>query len=291
MKLPSETSGKVACHKHRPMVPTPATIVGIHEESSNTRTYALELDDLGWRESYRFQPGQFNMVYLFGVGEAAISISSDPAQPERLAHTIRHVGSVTRAIAKMRVGDKLGLRGPFGKGWPIVGCRGRDILLVAGGIGLAPLRPLIHTIIRERERFGRVILMYGGRSPGDLLFRKELDGWRENGGIEVLVSVDYAIEEWHGPVGVVTDLIKRLHLRPERTSVMVCGPRIMNRFVTWQIQRLRVPADQVFVSLERNMRCGVGRCGHCQYGPKFVCKDGPVFSQESIRTIFGKEEI
>lgn len=282
---------RVACQDAHPMVPTTAQIVAIKEESANTRTYSLELDDPHWRERYRFLPGQFNMVYAFGVGEAAISISSDPAQPERLAHTIRHVGSVTRAIARMRVGDRLGLRGPFGKGWPIASCQGRDILLVAGGIGLAPLRPVLYTILADRERYGRVILMYGGRSPGDLLFRRELEVWRDEAHLDILVSVDYAIEEWHGPVGVVTDLIKRLRLRPERTSVMVCGPRIMNRYVTWQIQRLRVPADQIFVSLERNMRCGVGRCGHCQYGPKFVCKDGPVFSFASIRDVFGKEEI
>lgn len=282
---------KIVCHDHRPMVPTVATIVDIRDESSNTRTYSLEIDELESRRQYRFQPGQFNMVYIFGVGEAAISISSDPARPDQLAHTIRHVGSVTRAIAKMRVGDKLGVRGPFGNGWPLNECRGRDIVLVAGGIGLAPLRPAIYRILANRERYGRVILMYGGRSPNDLLFRQELETWREAGQLDILVSVDYGIEEWDGPVGVVTDLIKRLRLRPERTSVMVCGPRIMNRFVTWQIRRLRVPSDQLFVSLERNMRCGVGRCGHCQYGPKFVCKDGPVFSFESIQNIFAKEEI
>lgn len=273
------------------MVPAIATIVGIQDESSNTRTYSLEFDEPAWREKYRFQPGQFNMVYVFGVGEAAISISSDPAHPERLAHTIRHVGSVTRAIAKMRVGDKLGVRGPFGNGWPLDQCAGRDLVLVAGGIGLAPLRPTIYSILANRDRFGRVILMYGGRSPGDLLFRAELEVWREGGRLDTLVSVDYSVAEWTGPVGVITDLIKRLRLVPERTSVMVCGPRIMNRYVTWQIRRLRVPSDHLFVSLERNMRCGVGRCGHCQYGPKFVCKDGPVFSFESIQHVFAKEEI
>lgn len=282
---------QIVCYDARPMVPTLATIVGIREESSNTRTYTLQIDDPDQRCRYRFRPGQFNMIYAFGVGEAAISISSDPAATEQLSHTIRQVGSVTRALARMRVGDRLGLRGPFGNGWPLDQCKGRDIVIVAGGIGLAPLRPLIYSVLANRERYGRVILVYGGRSPADLLFRDELEAWRENPDFDLLVSVDYAIEEWHGPVGVVTDLIKRLRLRPERTSVMVCGPRIMNRFVTWQILRLRMPEDQLFVSLERNMRCGVGRCGHCQYGPKFVCKDGPVFSYASIRNIFAKEEI
>jgi NAD(P)H-flavin reductase len=281
----------VVCHDRRPMVPAIATIVGVCEESANTHTYLLQLDDENLRGQYRFQPGQFNMVYVFGVGEAAISISSNPDIPQQLAHTIRHVGSVTRAIANLQIGDKLGVRGPFGNGWPLQQCRGRDVVLVAGGIGLAPLRPAIYTILANRESYGRVILMYGGRSPGDLLFRRELETWQNEGHLDILVSVDYSIAEWHGPVGVVTDLIKRLRLRPERTSVLICGPRIMNRFVTWQILRLRVPLNQLFVSLERNMRCGIGRCGHCQYGPNFVCKDGPVFCFEKIRTIFAKEEI
>lgn len=282
---------QIICHQSRPMAPTLATIVAIKEESSNTRTYVLQLDDPDLRRRYRFRPGQFNMVYAFGVGEAAISISSDPAQTDQLSHTVRQVGSVTRAFAKMQVGDRLGVRGPFGNGWPLDRCKGRDILVIAGGIGLAPLRPLIYSVLANRERFGRFILVYGGRSPADLLFQSELEQWRERADFDLLISVDYAIADWHGPVGVVTDLIKRLRLRPERSSVMVCGPRIMNRFVTWQILRLRVPEDQLFVSLERNMRCGVGRCGHCQYGPKFVCKDGPVFSYASIRNIFGKDEI
>jgi NAD(P)H-flavin reductase len=273
------------------MVPTTASIVDIKEESSNTRTYFLRIDDPDLRSHYRFQPGQFNMVYVFGVGEAAISICSDPADPGRIAHTIRHVGSVTRAIATLRVGDRLGVRGPFGNGWPVKECRNRDVVMVAGGIGLAPLRPLIYSLLANREQYGRLVLMYGGRSPADLLFRDELSVWRDEGKLDTLVSVDYSREEWHGPVGVVTDLIKRLRLRPDRTSVMVCGPRVMNRYVTWQILRLRVPPDQLFVSLERNMRCGVGRCGHCQYGPKFVCKDGPVFVYQSIQDTFGKEEI
>jgi NAD(P)H-flavin reductase len=282
---------QIICHESRPMAPTSATIIDIKEESSNTRTYVLQIDDVELRRRYRFRPGQFNMVYVFGVGEAAISISSDPARTDHLSHTVRQVGSVTRAFARMQVGDRLGVRGPFGNGWPLDRCKGRDIVIVAGGIGLAPLRPVIYSVLANRERFGRVILVYGGRSPADLLFQSELETWRENPEFDMLISVDYAIAEWHGPVGVVTDLIKRLRLRPERTSVMVCGPRIMNRFVTWQILRLRVPEDQMFVSLERNMRCGVGRCGHCQYGPKFVCKDGPVFSYESIRNVFGKDEI
>lgn len=281
----------IVSRESRVMAPMTASIVRIEEETSNTRTYHLEFDDAALRGQYRFQPGQFNMVGVFGVGEAAISISSDPRTPERMAHTIRHVGSVTRAIGTMGVGDKLVVRGPFGNGWPVQECRHRDVVIVAGGIGLAPLRPLIYALLAEREQYGRLVLMYGGRSPADLLFRDELSAWRDEGRLDTLVSVDYAIQEWDGPVGMVTDLIKRLRLRPERTFVMVCGPRAMNRYVTWQILRLHVPADQLFLSLERNMRCGVGLCGHCQLGPEFVCKDGPVFNYQRIQNVFGKEEV
>ncbi len=152
------------------IAPATASIVEIKEETANTRTYLLQFDDPALRGQYRFQPGQFNMVHVFGVGDAAISISSDPRTPERMAHTIRHVGSVTRAIGTMRVGDRLGVRGPFGNGWPLQECRGRDVVMVAGGIGLAPLRPLIYALLAERERYGRLVLMYGGRSPADLLW-------------------------------------------------------------------------------------------------------------------------
>jgi NAD(P)H-flavin reductase len=273
------------------MVPTLASIVAVTEESSNTRTYTLRIDDPELRSRYRFRPGQFNMLYLFGIGEAAISISSDPAQRDSLAHTIRHCGSVTFGIGRMRIGEKLGLRGPFGSSWPLERCEGRDLLLVAGGIGLAPLRPAIYQILANRPRYGRVVLIYGGRAPKDLLFQGELETWSDHPGIDALVTVDYPMEEWAGPVGAVTNLLKRVRLRGQNTSVLVCGPRIMNRFVAFQLLRLQVPTDHLFVSLERNMRCGVGRCGHCQYGPKFVCKDGPVLSYRDLQSFFAKEEI
>lgn len=281
----------IVCHADRPMVPTLATIVGISEESANTSTYMLRIDEPELRNRFRFQPGQFNMLYLFGVGEVAISISSDPGRRDSLAHTIRHCGSVTFGIGKMRVDGKLGLRGPFGSSWPLERCAGRDILLVAGGIGLAPLRPAIYQILAQRHRYGRVILVYGGRSPKDLLFQSELEAWNENPDIDALVTVDYPMDEWAGPVGLVTNLLKRVRLRGLDTSVFVCGPRIMNRYVAFQLLRLQVPTDHLFVSLERNMRCGVGRCGHCQYGPKFVCKDGPVFSYGDVQSVFATEEI
>jgi len=282
---------RIVSHPSKPMVPTPATITHIKEESSNTSTYTLQIDDPQLRETYRFQPGQFNMLYLFGLGEAAISLSGDPEDHGNIVHTIRHCGSVTFGLGKLAVGSKIGIRGPFGNGWPLDAGKGRDIILIAGGIGLAPLRPAVHQILANRSLYGRVILVYGGRAPADLLYQKELEVWNDHPDIDALVTVDYPQDDWSGPVGVVTDLLKRIRLRGEQVSVMICGPRIMNRFVAWMLVRLHVPEEHVFVSLERNMRCGLGRCGHCQYGPKFVCKDGPVFAYKDVKGIFAMKEI
>jgi NAD(P)H-flavin reductase len=281
----------MASYPGQAMVPSPATIMHIHDESSTTRTYSLELDDASLRSRYTFRPGQFNMIYVFGVGEAAISLSGRPDDRRHLIHTVRRCGSVTAALNRMQVGGTVGIRGPFGHGWPLEQCRGRDVILISGGIGLAPIRPAVEQILSERNLYERVILIYGARSPADMLFQSDLAAWDARPDIETLFIVDYPAEGWTGPVGMVTDLVRRVRLRGEKAAVLVCGPRIMNRYVVWLLSRLNVPASHMFVSLERNMRCGVGRCGHCQYGPKFVCKDGPVFSYEAIRSIFGKEEV
>ena len=268
-----------------------AQIVDIKNENFNTLTVSLEIADPDIRKAYRWVPGQFNMLYVPGVGEAAISISSDPEQPQVLKHTIRVVGSVTRAIDAMGVGGLLGLRGPFGVGWPIAELAGKDLVIVSGGIGLAPLRPVVYWIRNHREYCRRVVLLYGCRTPEDRVYPEELAAWEKEGSIDVLVTVDNASGEWSGPVGVVTDLLRRVRVNAERTMVMVCGPRILNRVAAWQFLQLHVPQKQVYVSLERNMNCGFGRCGHCQYGAKFVCRDGPVFCFADIAPIFAKEEI
>ncbi len=272
-------------------VPVPARILEVREENFNTRTFILQFVDAKLREMYRFVPGQFNMIYLSGVGEAAISISSNPHQTQTLAHTIRLVGSVTRAIDRLGVGGIVGLRGPFGHGWPMDKLEGKDVVILAGGIGLAPLRPVIYWLLHHREHVKRVVILYGCRTPEDRLYARELEAWAENGALDVLVTVDNATREWTGPVGVVTNLMRRIKVSAEHTVVMVCGPRILNRVAAWNFLQLHVPPTQVYVSLERNMNCGFGRCGHCQYGPKFVCRDGPVFCFADIADIFAKEEI
>jgi NAD(P)H-flavin reductase len=208
-----------------------------------------------------------------------------------MEHTIRAVGSVTRAIEHLECGALLGVRGPFGRPWPVERMEGHDVVLVGGGIGLAPLRPVIYHILAHRQRYGRVVLLYGCRSPEDRIFAEELEAWEEQGSIQVLVTVDNTTGNWHGPVGVVTNLLKRVRVNARRTIVLVCGPKILNRVAAWNFLQLHVPSQQVFVSLERNMNCGFGRCGHCQYGRFFVCKDGPVFGFDEVADIFAKEDI
>lgn len=272
-------------------MPTPARILSVKAENFNTRTYTLQFVDEGLQAMYRFQPGQFNMVYVPGVGEAAISVSSDSEQTQTLGHTIRLVGSVTRAIDRLGAGGIVGLRGPFGHGWPLEQLRGRDVVILTGGIGLAPLRPVVYWLLRHRDECRRVVLLYGCRTPEDRLYADELESWSAGAGIDLLVTVDNATGEWTGPVGVVTNLVRRIKVNADRTIALVCGPRILNRVATWGFLQMHVPPTQVYVSLERNMNCGFGRCGHCQYGGKFVCRDGPVFCFADIAETFAVEEV
>jgi NAD(P)H-flavin reductase len=251
----------------------------------------MEIEDEEIRKQYRWTPGQFNMIYVPGIGEAAISISSDPDKPEILEHTIRSVGSVTHAIANLGVGGTVGIRGPFGRGWPLDTLDGGEVVLVAGGIGLAPLRPVVYWLTQRRDRFRRLVLLYGCRTPQDRLYVDELDQWTEDKKMDVLVTVDNATGDWVGPVGVVTKLLQRVKVNAQDSTVMVCGPRMLNRVAAWNFLQLHVPAEHVYLSLERNMNCGYGQCGHCQYGSKFVCKDGPVFAFSEIGDIFAAEEV
>lgn len=251
-------------------------------------TFSIELESDG---AFRFEPGQFSMLYAFGVGEIPISISGSDDTRDRLVHTIRGVGTTTSAFSGLRRGDQLGVRGPFGVGWPMEEAKGKDVVVIAGGIGLAPIRPAIEHILANRAEYGRFTILYGARSPEDILYSKDLAHWSSLLDVEVMVTVDRASREWRGSVGVITTLIGRAPIDPDDSLAMVCGPEIMMRYAVQHLRRRGVRPDQIFVSLERNMRCAVGRCGHCQFGPAFVCKDGPVFRFSRIEPFFRVREL
>ena len=272
-----------------PMQPYWAEIVEIVREAPAVNTFWMQFLDPDLREGYHFKAGQFNMLMVPGLGEAAISISSDMEDGHRIGHTIRSVGNITSTIARMNVGDVLGVRGPFGSWWPVDDWLGRDIVIAAGGIGLPPMRPVLYYIMRHRKDFGKVIVLYGARTPNDLQFPSEYKAWEE-AGIELQVTVDRGDDTWQGRVGVVPILFYNTRLDPRNTAILTCGPEIMIRFVIFEALARRVPPERIYVSLERNMKCGLGSCGHCQIGPYFVCKDGPIFSFDKLQQYVNVEE-
>lgn len=263
------------------MVPRVARVKRRRREIADTWTLELEPDaaDPG------FAPGQFNMLYLPGVGEIPVSMSGDPAAAG-LVHTVRAVGAVSGALAGLQRGDRLGVRGPFGSAWPLEQAKGRDVVVVAGGVGLAPLRPLLYQLRDIGDEVQRVTLLYGARSPGDILYQQELQSWGERTGAEVAVTVDHATGDWSGPVGVVTSLMTPGLFDAGNTAAFICGPEIMMRFAVAALANLGLPRDAMYISMERNMKCAVGHCGHCQLGPAFVCRDGPVFRFDRISNLF-----
>lgn len=271
-----------------PWVPRPYRVIAVTRELGDTVT--LELRAQG-EAIGPFEAGQFNMLYAFGVGEIAVSSSGDPALADRVVHTVRAVGAVSAAIAALDGGATLGVRGPFGHGWPVASAEQRDVLVVAGGLGLAPLRPAIYQLLRQRERYRRVMILIGMRNPSEILYRHELEQWRSRLDVELEVTVDRAEGGWRGHVGVVPALIPRLGLDAGRTVAMVCGPEIMMRFAANALHDIGVPDEQIYLSMERNMKCAIGLCGRCQFGPVFICKDGPVMPLGRIAPLWVRREI
>jgi len=273
------------------MLPAPWRIRRVRR---NTRdTFTLDLEPVYAGISLPFLPGQFNMIYLFGVGEVPISMSGDPESSGAMTHTVRAVGTVTRVMSRLKRGDEIGIRGPFGASWPVEEAAGKDVVIVAGGIGLAPLRPVIYHILARREKYGRVALLYGARTPHDILYQDELEKWRGRFDLQVEVTVDNvsAGQSWKGNVGVVTSLIAGARFDPAQTIAMICGPELMMRFTMAELKKRGIGDDSIFISMERNMKCAVGFCGHCQFGPTFICKDGPVFRSDRINPWLSKREI
>jgi anaerobic sulfite reductase subunit B len=266
--------------------PRPFRVAGRTQETHDTWTLTLEPTG---SLSLGIAPGQFAMLYAFGVGEVPISVSGDTGGP--LVHTIRAVGAVTRAIVAAAGGSTLGVRGPFGNTWPLDAAAGGDVLAIAGGIGLAPLRPVMYELLRRRDAWGEVALLYGSRTPRDLLYTAELERWRERGDLQIDVTVDAADPGWRGKVGVAPKLIAGTRFDPGRTTAFVCGPEVMMRFTAKDLLARGISADRIYLSMERHMQCGVGHCGHCQLGPTLICRDGPVYRYDELQPLLAVREL
>ena len=271
-----------------PMIPAIYRVARVRKETRDTVT--LTVAPAGG-EAHGFAPGQFSMLWVFGVGELPISISGDPGERGELVYTVRSVGQATHALVSRKPGESLGVRGPFGSSWPVESAEGRDVLVMAGGIGLAPLRPVVYHVLRHRGNYGRLTILYGARTPKDLLYRREMASWVRKPDTSVLTTVDSGDLNWRGHVGVVTALLRFMRLDTRRTVAMVCGPEIMMRYATRELTGRGLVEDDIHLSLERNMKCAIGSCGHCQLGPYFICKDGPVFRYGAVRRWLATHEL
>lgn len=283
-----QPGGAATLTRPDPMLPRPFVVRRVHQDTRDTYTLELEPTDgapLAWL------PGQFTMLHAFGVGEAPISISGDPSRPDRIEHTVRNVGSVTAALVAAGPGTVLGVRGPFGTGWDVGKGRGSDVVVVAGGIGLAPLRPAILELIAHRADYDRVVLLYGARTPEDILFTDDLRAWAERDGIVVEVTVDNGQHAWRGRVGLVTQLVTRAGFDAARALALVCGPEVMMRYAAQALSSRGVRPERLRLSMERNMKCGVGLCGHCQLRELFLCVDGPVLGYDRLAPLMSRAEL
>jgi len=267
--------------------PWEAEVVSKTQESRNIFSLDLRFTDPEVNANYFFKPGQFNMLYLYGIGEIPISIVSDPEHRHEFVHTIRAVGRVTRAMAQLEPGDTLGIRGPYGHGWPLESSIGRDILLITGGLGCAPAVSVINYIMQRRQQFGRLAIIQGVKHMDDLIWRERYERWMKQSDTQVLLAADVAGPGWSWHVGLVTELLSEVELDISQAVAMICGPEPMMSATAKQLINLGCDSSEIWLSMERNMQCAVGLCGHCQYGPDFVCKDGPVFRYDQLRTRLG----
>ena len=288
MNVPALTNPSPADAAGSTMVPSLAKVIDRRQELGDTWTIELQADDPAL---LAFQPGQFNMLYAPGVGEAAISVSGDPKSAERLVHTIRDVGMVSHALASLEPGMAVGVRGPFGTVWPVEEAEGTDVVIIAGGLGLAPLRPAIYRILNHRERYGRVAILCGSRGVKGILFPDQLADWRRHLDLQIEITVDHADTNWRGHVGVVTSLIPRADFDPADTTALVCGPEIMMRFAAQALADAGVAESAIHLSMERHMKCGLGHCGRCQFGPYLICRDGPVMSFDRLKHLLTVKEL
>jgi NAD(P)H-flavin reductase len=274
-----------------PYLPAIARIVERRQESDTIFTLRLRFEDPLLRERYRFAPGQFNMVYLYGVGEVAISIVSDPEEEGLFDHTIRIVGRVTEGLAALKEGDHVGIRGPYGRGWPLQEAEGQDVLIVTGGLGCAPVVSVIQYVIRRRRRFGKLTIIQGVKHSADLIWRQRYEAWRQTPDTEVFLTADTGDALWPWHTGPVSQFFDKLNIDPHQSTVMMCGPEGMMLAVGKEMLSRGVDGKHLWMSMERNMHCALGSCGRCQLGPKFVCRDGPVFNYEELAPYLGHKGI
>ncbi len=271
-----------------PYVPMTAEIIARRQESSSIFGLDTRFQNPAMGGTYRFQPGQFNMLYLFGVGEVAISISSDPENRDYLSHTISAVGRVTKALQLLQAGDEIGIRGPYGHGWPMQDAETKDVIILTGGLGCAPTVSLIKYMMARRERYGNIKILQGVKHSDDLIFRQHYNQWKQSENTEVYIAADQPGPKWPWITGFVTDMIKDLTIDAEKTIVMMCGPEAMMQAAVVALVKKGMAEADIYLSMERNMECGIGHCGHCQYGGLFICKDGPVFAYPVIKALFSE---
>ena len=274
---------------HNAQTPWEARVVSRTRESATVVSLGLQFTDLEQAQAFHFQPGQFNMLYLYGIGEVPISIVSDPGQRDVFIHTIRAVGRVTRKMTQLQVGDTLGIRGPFGQGWPLEQARGDNILLTTGGLGCAPSVSVINYIMQRREQYGDLTIIQGVKHMDDLIWRERYEAWMQFPNTRVLLAADVAGPSWTWHVGLVTDLLAKVEMDVSRATVMLCGPEPMMLATVEKLLTRGADATKIWLSMERNMQCAVGLCGHCQYGPEFICRDGPVLPYSRLQTRLGKK--
>ncbi|MBU1275460.1 MAG: FAD/NAD(P)-binding protein [Proteobacteria bacterium] len=270
------------------MEPRPLVITKKRREIEGIHTFWLEPRDGG---EFHFDPGQFNMLYVFGAGEVPISISGDPGKPGRLVHTVRAVGKATQRLCALKTGESLGVRGPFGSAWPMAQLEGKNIVFVTSGLGLAPLRPAVYWLLNHRQRYGKATLIYGARNPRRLLYVDELRKWRGRFDLRVELAVGSADPTWDGNIGVVTSLVSKTFVEPGNTVALICSSERMMRAMVEQLNQAGLNDGDIYLSLERSIKCGLGLCGHCQLGPTFICKDGPVYRYDQVKGLLAQREL
>lgn len=270
-----------------PYLPQEAEVIERIDETDTIFTLRLRFTDPDIHAAYRFEPGQFNMLYLYGIGEVPISIVSDPEEEHAYDHTIRTVGRVTRALAKLQPGDRIGVRGAYGRGWPLWDSRGKDIVVITGGLGCAPVVSVINYIVKRRSDFNRLVIMQGVKHSADLIWRSQYETWREMDNTQVVLAASQGGPGWPWATGHITELMDQIEFNTGNCSVMMCGPEGMMLAAVRELLPRGVSESSIWLSMERNMQCAVGHCGHCQHGPNFVCKDGPVFNYPKVKSLLG----